>query len=166
MLYIAHMEHDDNSLEIFRQHTVAQQRFVYFMLALSATSIAFVVQQTMGRSLAYSLIPLGIAVIAWALSLYFGLQNRRSTIEIHSANLDSLLLNTGKIPNTLLKMKVPSNVTHSQVLVALKERIAEEMEKHSNQSAKYSKRQFKWYIFGVFAFFVWYILEMYLRIGI
>ena len=165
MLYIAHMEHDDNSLEIFRQHTVAQQRFVYFMLALSATSIAFVVQQTMGRSLAYSLIPLGITVIAWALSLYFGLQNRRSAIETHSANLDSVLLNTGKISNTLFKI-VPPDLTSSQVLVAFKKIIAEVMEKHSNQSAKYSKRQFKWYIFGVFAFFVWYILEMYLRIGI
>jgi len=154
------MEHDDNILELFRQHTVAQQRFVYFLLALAATSIAFAIQQTMNRSLTYSLIPLGFAVIAWALSLYFGLRNRRESIETHSVNLDSLLLETGKIPH---KIKVPSGMTDPQVLAVLKELVDQTMAKHSNEAAKHSQRQFKLFIFGVFTFIVWHVLEMYLR---
>src|SRR5690606_18949994 len=55
----------------FRQQ---QEKYVYYVIALSVSSIAFSVYQTTGRHLEWSHIPLGVAVLSWGLSVFCGLR--------------------------------------------------------------------------------------------
>jgi len=79
-------------LELYRHYTVSISRFAYFVMALSASSIAFAIQKTLDRSLEPVLIPLGVAVLFWGSSLYFGLKNRRAHDKTLSSNIDQLSL--------------------------------------------------------------------------
>ena len=64
---------DEALLEMIRQHRTGQDKYSYFLLAVTASAVAFAVQKTDGLGITYSLIPLGAAVLLWGLSFYFGL---------------------------------------------------------------------------------------------
>jgi hypothetical protein len=50
----------------------AKDKYTYFLLAASASAIAFSISQTREDALAWSQLPLAIAVLCWAFSFYFG----------------------------------------------------------------------------------------------
>jgi hypothetical protein len=58
--------------EIHKAHQTSQERLIYFLLAAAGAAVAFATQKTEGQSLSWWLLPLGLAVLAWASSFYFG----------------------------------------------------------------------------------------------
>ena len=66
---------DNDLIEIHRQHRTGQEKYTYFLLAVTASAIAFAVQKTSGLKLTWSMVPLGLAVVLWGLSFYFGCKN-------------------------------------------------------------------------------------------
>ena len=63
---------DDNLLEVYRQLRVSQDKYAYFMLAASASAVAYALNRAQDRSLSTILIPWGLALFLWCLSFFFG----------------------------------------------------------------------------------------------
>ncbi|MBW7998051.1 MAG: hypothetical protein FVQ81_16080 [Candidatus Glassbacteria bacterium] len=62
-------------LEFHKMHRAGQDKYTYFILAVTASAVAFAVQKTEDLSITYYMIPLGTAVISWGFSFYFGIRN-------------------------------------------------------------------------------------------
>lgn len=68
----------------------AKDRYSYYLLAIAAAAIAFAATRTNGVPLQEDHYVLGIAVLFWGLSFYFGCKNRA----LHIAYLENHLLRT------------------------------------------------------------------------
>jgi len=58
--------------ELHKAHQAGQERLAYFLLAAAGAAVAFATQKTEGQMLSWWLVPLGLAVLCWAASFYFG----------------------------------------------------------------------------------------------
>ena len=61
-------------------------KYTFYLLAVVGAAVGFALNQTQGSVLAWSQIPLGLAVSSWFLSFYFGLRQLRSILEALSIN--------------------------------------------------------------------------------
>lgn len=64
----------DEELELFKQYKSAQDKYRYFLLAAAASAIGFAMTQTKTEILSLCHIPLGLAIVSWAVSFYSGMQ--------------------------------------------------------------------------------------------
>ena len=62
---------DDYLIEMYRQLRTRQEKYVYFMLAASASAIAYALNRAQDRSLSFIHIPWGVALFLWGISFYF-----------------------------------------------------------------------------------------------
>ena len=62
----------DRSNDYLKQSHDMREKHVNFLLAASGACIAFAVTQTRMENLAFVHIPLGLAILCWALSFWFG----------------------------------------------------------------------------------------------
>jgi hypothetical protein len=145
---------DDNQVEIFRTLRSAQDRYAYFLLAVTGAGIALAVNQTHDAKLAWSQLPLLASVLCWALSFVFGclyLQYVNSTLY---ANYQLLRVESGQHPNVGV---------HPDRIIAVSAGIRSAIETNSERSSKYARRQFALLTVGAVLFIAWHITEMYLR---
>ncbi|MFI5394058.1 MAG: hypothetical protein ACHQ9S_00870 [Candidatus Binatia bacterium] len=144
---------DERFAEVYRQHRTSQDAYTYFILAAAASAIGFALNQTNGRSLSWSLAPLGIATASWLLSFYWGCRYLQSVGSILLGNLELLRVQAGEHP----KAATPHEIAIASRVI--NERLAEK----SEQASTLAKRQFAALIAGGVFYIVWHVLEMYLR---
>ena len=89
----------DLMTHLSKQLSEAQSKYTYFLLAVSASAIALVVQRTTGQSLNWNMIPLGLAVACWAGSFFAGCRNRAYFSSSLYANAALLQIQDGTHPN-------------------------------------------------------------------
>jgi len=65
---------DENLIEIYRQLSQLQEKYTFYIVALCVSSIGFSVYCTMGKPIHWTHLPLGIAVLSWAISIFCGLK--------------------------------------------------------------------------------------------
>ncbi len=145
---------DDGLLEIHRQHRTGQDKYTYFLLAVTASVVAFAVQKTDDLKITYSLIPLGFAILLWGLSFYFGIKNLIWVQTSISANYSLLQLKEGVHPN---------QPEHTQIQEAAIQGVTSALESNINNAQFYMVWQFRLLIAGAVLFLAWHILEMVLR---
>lgn len=87
---------NDYQLVIQEQHRNQSIKIVYYIIALCVASIGFSVTQTMGASLNYFQIPLGLAVICWGVSIYIAIDYLYSVLLILQMNNDAMDHVSGK----------------------------------------------------------------------
>jgi hypothetical protein len=142
----------DIRLENQNQFRQQQEKYVYYVLALSVASIAFTLNQTTGQALSYFKIPAGIAIICWTVSVFLGLKFLRFTISNLFANDKYIEIKKGEAP------EVGSN----QNMQLFAEKTLEDIMNKNGESAN---RFFKWqqrlFISGMILFIIWHVLEMY-----
>lgn len=132
--------------QLATQFNTSQTKYVYYLLSISASCIAFSLFQTKEALLLYTHIPLGIAVSLWGLSFYFGCQK--------------LLFNLAvKMKNQVLIKKHDQFQKYPDT----RETFVSEMDKDMKKAGWYFKYQFKCLIWGAGFFIVWHVLEMYNR---
>ena len=117
----------------------SQTKYVYYLLSISASCIAFSLYQTKGAPLSFSQIPLGITMCLWGASFYFGCKKLTSNLTIKSKNFFMV-----------------QNAYHSFE----KEKAKGEMDAEIVIGGKYFKYQFNCLIAGTFGFVIWHIWEM------
>lgn len=140
--------------ELHRQHTTAQDKYTYFLLAAAASGIAFSVQKTTGLKITCLMVPLGLAALSWGVSFYFGCKKLVWVQASISANYNLLSLLNGVHPDQ------PNN---PQGLEAAKRGVNAAL-KSNIESADFCARwQFRLLILGAVLFLVWHILEMVIR---
>ena len=132
---------------LYEQSRLVQDKFTYFLLAVSASVIAFSVQEVSDRVFTLSLIPLGIAIILWGISFYFGCQNIRYVALTIYANYGLVLFD--RVDNEAAK--------------AASQGTKEAMENNSEKAARFSKRQYEFLIVGGLFYLCWQIIEMCIR---
>ena len=131
-----------------------QQKYVYYVIALSVTSIGFSIFQTMKEPLKITQIPLGIAILSWGLSVFCGLLFIRYIISTLYTNVEYLDVVEGIHPDV---KKNPQNKDY--IIEGMKQAI------HSNskKTVQLSNYQNYLFYFGVIMFIVWRIIEMYYK---
>lgn len=79
----------DRSNEYLKQSHDMREKHVNFLLAAAGACIAFAVTQTRDAPLSFTHLPLGLAVLCWALSFWFGctyVRHRSSNLMVRGIN--------------------------------------------------------------------------------
>lgn len=95
----------DEATELYRQHTEGHSKFVYFLLGVSASAIAFAIHETRGERLTALHAPIGVAVLLFAASFAAGLSGLGARQKVMMANAEILKLQRGvKVPPPALSV--------------------------------------------------------------
>lgn len=143
----------EQELEIYRQFRTAQDKYGYFLLAAVGAAIGFALNQTNGKAISCSQIPLGVGLFFWSLSFYFGCKHLTYVSSNMYANLELLRVQKGKHPNA---------GNHPQVIKAASEGIREAIESNSKWSSRFANWQFRSFLLGSASYIGWHIWEMWL----
>lgn len=138
--------------EIQKQFRQQQEKYVYYLIALSVTAIGFSVYKTTGQELKWIQLPLAFSVASWGLSVLCGLKFLKyviSTLYANNAYFD------------ILQGKHPKVGNHPQKIEAATSGIKQAMQTNSNRASSYSKWQGRLFYVGIILFIVWHVFEMY-----
>jgi hypothetical protein len=145
---------DNDLIEIHRQHCTGQNKYTYFLLAVTASAIAFSVQKTSGLKLTWSMLPLGLAVLLWGVSFFFGCKNLLWVQTSIYANYSLLQLQKGVHPE---------QPDHAQLLEAAISGVRSALESNIKNAQFYAQWEFRLLIAGAVFFLAWHIVEMIIR---
>ena len=136
---------------LYNQLRTSQDKYVYFLLAITASAIAFSVQITKDSVFSLTLAPLGIAVFCWAWSFYCGCRHIQYVNSILYSNTEYLRIKNGTHP------EVGSNPNYIQ---AASEGLREAMSNNQDSATSRANWQFRLAIIGGIAFICWHLLKM------
>ena len=144
----------DSTLELYRQHRTAQDKYVYFLLAAAGAAIALVVGETKGAGLHLSQLPLAGAVVLWSLSFYSGCRQLVCVELTLFANIGLAQVQEGVHPE----------VGRNQELAQLAaEGIRTAIEQHSSRAGRYGRGQFILFVLGALSYLIWHVYGMCMR---
>jgi len=146
-------EHTD-LIEIHKQHRAGQDKYTYFLLAVTASAIAFSVQKTTNLILSWSMLPLALAVLLWGTSFFFGCKNLHWVQASIYANYSLLQLQKGVHRN---------QPNHPQLVEAAIKGVDSAIETNVDNADFYAKWQFRLLIIGAVLFLIWHVIEMAIR---
>jgi hypothetical protein len=144
----------EESRLLYNQIRSAQDKYVYFLLAVAASAIAFTMQITKGSIFSLTLTPLGLAVLFWSLSFYCGCRNICYNNSNMLANFSLLQVESGNHPQA-------GNNTY--YIEAASEGIRDRMSENQTKIIRYGSWQFRFIILGGVAFVIWHLFEMAVR---
>jgi hypothetical protein len=137
--------------EIFRQHRTAEDRYTYFLLAAAAAGIGLAVQRTTGAVLAWSMLPIGLAVACWGLSFYCGCVHLQYVSSTLFANMALLQAEDGTLRD------IPR---HPDAFGAAAAGIRSAIESNSEKMSRWARAQFRLLILGAVLFVTWHVIEL------
>jgi hypothetical protein len=146
---------DDIETTIYNAHLEGRSKYVYFLLAAAGACIAFAVNQTQTAALAWSQIPLALAVLCWGTSFSFGCWHLQQVGGALYDNMDLIKVQRGKHRITGRDIGAINQI--SDMLRA-------GIQKSSSRSVLYYRWQFYMLIIGAVFFIAWHITSMYLRL--
>jgi hypothetical protein len=144
----------DIQFNIQQEFREKQEKYIYYLIALSVSAIGFSIYKTENKSLTYSQIPLAIAVIFWSISIFCGLKFLKYVISNLYANNDYYEIIKGRHPN------LGDNQELKKIGV---EAFREAMVINNKEMKKYFKFQGYLFYSGIILFIIWHIIEMYLK---
>jgi hypothetical protein len=138
----------DVKFEIYRSLSQLQEKFVFYIIALNVFAIGFSVFLTIEKPLVLTQIPLGIAVVSWALSIWFGMNYLKKLIDAKSINFEMLKLEGSRTISNQNEYTIKSND------------LMDEDQRVHIKIIKYLKyHEFLFYA-GIVCFLFWHFLEM------
>jgi hypothetical protein len=140
--------------EVYRQHRNAQDKYTYFLLAVTGAAVALALRETENARLALSQIPLGGAVLCWGLSFFFGCRHLTWLASTLHTNFVLLKVQDGQHEMT------GTNPERMEIAI---EESRKAIEKQSARSSRYANLQFKLLIMGALLYIGWHVWEMWLR---
>jgi hypothetical protein len=143
----------DQVKDLYLQHLAGRDKYTYFLLAAAGSALAFAVQKTDARTLTWSMVPLALAGLSWALSFYFGCKNVSWVQSVLYANLSLLQLKGGVHP------RQPDNPDLGAAVSGVNEALG----RNAERAAFCAKWQVRFLVWGAILFLGWHVLEMYLR---
>lgn len=141
-------------IEIKRQFRQQQEKYTYYIIALCVAAIGFTISITKEGQLKPSQIPLGVAVLSWALSIYFGLRFIQRILNALHSNNDYL---------DVIKGVHPMVGQNPQMIDYASNIIMESMERDSKRAGNCNIWQNRFFFLGFISFIIWHVFEMYLR---
>lgn len=145
------MSDNKEIFELYKQHQTNQDKYTYFLLATAAAAIAFAVQKTEGLLLSWWLLPVGLAIVSWGVSFFFGCKNIIWVQTAISANYDLLQLKRGVHPE---------QPPQPQLSDAAIQGVKSALTSNANNAQFYANWQFRTLILGAVLFIAWRVIEM------
>ena len=141
---------DETYLAVTGAHRDLYARYAFYLLAVVGAAVGFALNQTQGTVLAWSQMPLGLAMSSWFLSFYFGLRQLRSVLATLHAKPLLLAVESDHHPEW---SHIPETPEILRDLVT----------QHGTRAGRFHLLQVRALLAGVFFYVVWHILEMHLR---
>ncbi len=141
-------------LQLSKNLNTNQERLCYFLLAAAASGIALAVKDTRGDVLSWSLLPLGIAVLFWGLSFYFGYLNRAYMSAAIHANAAILRIERGAEPDI---------GRHPGLQGAASSGVRQALDANNFRANRHGKLQWRSLILGAVSYIAWHVTELILR---
>jgi hypothetical protein len=144
-------EASENQKELYKQFRASQEKYIYFMLALSASAIGYAIPKTESHELDWSMAPLGVSLLCWIYSFYCGCKFLEKSMSVIYTNFYMYDVDAGRVK------EIPNSpIEKNAVLNILKSRIDEINKKGS----KFYKRQAWFILYGVVAYVTWAVLNL------
>lgn len=140
--------------EVIKSHRESISKYSYFLLAAAGAAIGFALNQTQGEDLAWSQLPLGVAVFLWGNSFFFGCRKLQCIQEALFYNAQILRIESGSHPVT---GNDPGLVKEAS------EMARQDFDDKSKSIGLYGDWQFGALIAGAVFYVIWHVVEMYLR---
>ncbi|MDP1623772.1 MAG: hypothetical protein Q8M08_15710 [Bacteroidales bacterium] len=144
----------EEQLEIQRHFRSSQEKYVYYLISLCVSAIGFSIYITLNKTLSYIMLPLGLSILAWSLSI------------INGFKFIELILSILRVNNNyfeVLKGNNPISGTDPQKIKIGVEFLMEEMEKGGMIAKKRYQSQYVFFVIGMASFLVWHILELLIK---
>lgn len=144
----------EEQIEIQRHYRNSQEKYIYYIIALCVSAIGFSIHITLNRKLSLSLIPIGLSVFSWSISIIYGFKFVEIMLSLLRVNNNYIEVINGNNPisgTDIQKIKIGVDV------------LMKEMDKGGSIANKYRKRQYRFFFLGMIFFIVWHILELYLK---
>lgn len=129
-----------------------QTRYTYFLLAAAASAVALALNRTIDSPLSWSQMTLGLAVLCWGLSFFFGCRHLGYVNSSVYANLELIRVQRGDHPET---------GQHPQMIQAVSEGIHNALEFNSTRANALGHWQFRLLIAGALFYIEWHVQGMY-----
>jgi hypothetical protein len=143
---------DNELLEMYKQHRSSQDKYVYFLMAIVSSAIAFTVNKTTNIKVSFFELPLLLAVISWGVSFFFGCKYLTCAQMTIAQNYDVLQLKQGVHP------KQPSD---NQKTINVIKGLNEKLNEQSINTGWYLTNQFRLTVTGALFFLTWHALKVY-----
>jgi hypothetical protein len=134
-------EIDEKIDNLIRNYTDAQEKYTYYILAVNAACMAFTINLTKNSHIDVSQLPLGLAVICWCTSFYYGILQIKCRLDIIEINIK------------LLRNHIYNREKEE------KQRL-EQLQEYSLKESKYVKKLNLFLICGTLLFIIWHIIMM------
>jgi hypothetical protein len=145
---------EENQREVYRVHSEAQSKYVYFLLGAIGACIAFAVNQTHEAKLVWSQLPLAGAVLCWLLSFISGCIHLQFLATNTLANFELLRIADGVHPEV---------GWNPEARAAASEGIRDAMKSNARVVVSAARWQFRLLVAGAVLYIVWHVIEMWLR---
>jgi hypothetical protein len=145
---------DEKIESLYKQIVEKQDKYTHLLLAVTASAIAFSVQKTENAKFAWSLIPMGFAILAWGSSFYCGCKNLLCTQDSMKATYSLLQISRG------VHIDQPSS--NQELTIAMKDGI-DVIKEDTKKAYSFEMWQYRLLIIGAICFLIWHILGIWLR---
>ncbi len=142
---------DSQQMELWRSHHAMQEKIVHFLMASAGACIGFALSQVKDLLLDRSHVALGLALLLWASSFWFGFRRVQLALGVIWSNGDLLKIKSGKHP------KVGSNPSH---VAAATDMVNSYISEQSSSAVASERLQVVTLILGVASYVVWQLLLM------
>jgi hypothetical protein len=144
----------EEQIEIQKHFRNQQEKYTYYLIALCVSAIGFSVFIAIGRKLSYSQIPLGISILAWGLSIFFGFKLIEMLLKLLSLNNEYF---------EVIKGNNPISGTHPEKIKIGIDTILRIIDQGNQKAGNYKKLQYSFLLLGMISFLTWIVIEMYLK---
>jgi len=142
---------EENIREVHRQLRVSQDKYTYFILAVAGAAVALAIRETHGTAITWPPSLVGLAVLSWGISFFYGCRHLEYVNSTLYANADLL-----KVQNGIH----PQYNTSPEIALAAVEGIRDAVESNSKKAGRLARWQFRLLVIGALFYIGWHIWEM------
>lgn len=145
---------DNNEVELIKIYKAAQEKYIYFLMAVAGSGIGFAIVQTKVEKLAYHHSLWGTSILLWALSFLCGLQFVEHLISSTFQNANYLGFKR-ELAQCPVEQRKSLEVDGSKAYKTT-------MNRHQQSMEFFGKWQMYLLLLGVLFYVVWHVYRMYI----
>jgi hypothetical protein len=139
-------------LELGKQYKASQEKYIYFLLAVAASAIAYAMTQSKVEPLVLRQIPLGLSILSWGLSFFSGLRFMEYATNFTFQNQNYLAFKR--------ELKNYPNDVAFEILSKFKVKLKEKTGRQEGKMRLYGNSQSTSFLAGSAFYVVWHVLRM------
>lgn len=136
--------------DLYKIHSEQRTKLIYYSMGMAVAAVGFAVFQTVSAVMSWQLVPWGIAVLCWLVSIWYGLKALAHGIGMLRLEVQKLMAMGGVHPVTGEAMEDWQKERATKI-------IGDQLKTLVESSNKPFDRQRSFLIAGVLVFIVWHL---------